>query len=1159
MKNLPNTTSMSPSPTMIDTNNNNNSKPPATTSDEKGGPPSPPPHTRTAQQILQEYQVDPSCGLSNDRAAQLLTQYGPNQLKPPETPSAWKIFLQQVTSAMNLVLIAAVAVSFAIHDWIAAGVVGALVILNVSVGFTQEWKAERVLASLASVGSPVATVLRHDPKSTSSTRVGQSRIVEGKAKSVPSIDVVPGDIILVKIGDVVPADARIIPGFLSNLECDEALLTGESMPVSKIADPIDQADCPVGDRTNMIYSGSQVTKGRARCVVTMTGMHTELGKIAKALESKEGTKEEGWKLLVHRLKAGLGLADSTPLQITLNKLAYWLLLGAIILAITVVSSTGYTNMPNSIATYAVASAVSLIPESLTAVTSLTLAVACRELAARNAYVRRMDAVETLGGVHNICSDKTGTITLGRMVVKKIWIPVKSAFLSRTVPGQRSDYDTTTGEMYSVESGTDPFYPRGTIRVVRPDASDPNNEMDSDDEDDVTAHDIVRIESLEPGFQEFVHSAALNNMATIHRGGRKKATDGAGNEKTGENESENAGWEANGDPTEIALQVFAHKAGRGKPHLTAARRGNTVHALGRMVSRASANVQTQNLARQSDHQLNRVHTAQSDNDTLPMIDGHYEMLVEHPFDSTIKRMSTVWKFIPENANDDGGDYDLVVYVKGAVERILDRCTHIGLGENKIPLTEEGKDEIIERMDTLAAEGLRVLCLAGKYISNASKEEVKSIPRDEIENNCCFLGLAGIYDPPRPESHGAVMDALRAGIVVRMLTGDHAATAASIARSVGILNDTHGPLAVMTGQEFDALTDEQVDAIPELPVVLSRCSPETKTRMVDALHRRGQKTVMTGDGVNDSPALKRADVGVAMGLNGSDVAKGASDIVLADDNFSTIVRAIRKGRSVFQNLSKFLVYLLSGNVAEVVVLMIGLAFRRDGVAVYPVAPVAALWINTISAGPPALALGIEPTAHDTMDIGPESFQSIFTASWYMDTIGYGIFMGAQTLANFVIVQYGRHNGAADIHPRCNDHMVGLQEGCEVVFQARGTAFATLQIILMVHAITCKNLNRSIFHMNLRDNTLLLWSAGCLALVTFPILYIPEVHHRVFQIDGISWHWGLVFGQLVLYLVVAEMYKMGKRAYYRRRAAKTINPVKEMEKRTGKKLHVAYTMDV
>lgn len=304
---------------------------------------------------------------------------------------------------------------------------------------------------------------------------------------------------------------------------------------------------------------------------------------------------------------------------------------------------------------------------------------------------------------------------------------------------------------------------------------------------------------------------------------------------------------------------------------------------------------------------------------------------------------------------------------------------------------------------------------------------------------------------------------------MLTGDHvshlcctsltptlillfqAATAASIARSVGILDNTHGPWAVMTGQQFDALTDRQIDALPELPVVVARCAPETKVRMVEALHRRGRKTVMTGDGVNDSPALKRADVGVAMGLNGSDVAKGAADIVLADDNFSTIVRAIRKGRSVFQNLSKFLVYLLSGNVAEVVVLMIGLAFRRDGVAVYPIGPVAALWINTITTGPPALALGIEPTAKDAMDLGPEDFQGIFTPSWYLGTIGYGVFMGAQTLANFVIVQYGVAEGSDDILPICNEALVGLQPGCEIVFKARGTAFATLLLILMVHAIT------------------------------------------------------------------------------------------------------------
>ncbi len=288
-------------------------------------------------------------------------------------------------------------------------------------------------------------------------------------------------------------------------------------------------------------------------------------------------------------------------------------------------------------------------------------------------------------------------------------------------------------------------------------------------------------------------------------------------------------------------------------------------------------------------------------------------------------------------------------------------------------------------------------------------------------------------------------------------------------MGILNDDHGHTAVMTGQDFDSLTDEQIDSIPQLPVVVARCAPETKVRMVSALHRRGEKTVMTGDGVNDSPALKRADVGVAMGLNGSDVAKGAADIVLADDNFSTIVRAIRKGRSgklkyltsmlkcrliiyvVFQNLTKFLVYLNSGNVAEVVVIMIGLAFRRDGVAVYPISPVAALWINTIAAGPAALALGVEPTAKDAMDVGPEYFQSVFTASWFLDTLGYGIFIGAQALANFVIVQYGTAGGANDILPKCNDHLAGLQPGCETVFKARGTTFATLQLILMAHSIT------------------------------------------------------------------------------------------------------------
>ncbi|KAG8806458.1 hypothetical protein FRC17_004979, partial [Serendipita sp. 399] len=392
--------------------------------DDDPGPPLPP-HVRTSESILKELKVDALAGLSNERAAQLLAQNGPNQLKPPKKPSKLKLLVRQITNAMNVILVAAVLTSFGTRDWIAAGVIGALIVLNVSVGFTQEWKAEKVLAALESVGSPVATVLRHDDAAATKKK---GKAVEGKAKVLPSQDVVVGDIILIKIGDVVPADARIIDGHLSNLECDEALLTGESLPVAKTSEPLQDADCAVGDRTNMVYTGSQVTKGRARCVVTMTGMKTELGKIAEALDKKQATRAEGWQLLVYRLKISLGLANTTPLQITLNKLAYWLLLVAIILALIVVSSTGFKNIPPSIATYAVAAAVSLLPESLTSVTNLTLAVACRQMAARNALIRRMDAIETLGGVHNICSDKTGTITLGRMVLKKAWIPVKSAFV-----------------------------------------------------------------------------------------------------------------------------------------------------------------------------------------------------------------------------------------------------------------------------------------------------------------------------------------------------------------------------------------------------------------------------------------------------------------------------------------------------------------------------------------------------------------------------------------------------------------------------------------------------------------------------------------------------------------------------------------------------------
>ncbi|TIA86769.1 hypothetical protein E3P99_03578 [Wallemia hederae] len=982
-----------------------------------------PPHVKDSSEILHEHNVDPMLGHSFDKVEQLQKECGPNRLKPPPKPSLLKIFGRQIGNAMTLVLIAAMAVSFGTQDWIEAGVIAALVILNVTVGFTQEWRAEKTVAALESVGSPVAVVVRHD---------AANKGHEGKIVEVQTDEVVPGDIIIVKIGDVIPADGRVIDNHISNLEVDEALLTGESLPVAKQSETLDDKTCPVGDRLNMVFSGSQVTKGRARCVVTAIGMQTELGAISEALATKADSKKRGWSKYWEKTQVFLGVKGTTPLQIKLNKLAYLLLALAIIFAIVVVSSTGYVDIPDSTATYAVATAISVLPASLIAVVSLTLATSSRELAKRNALVRKMDAIETLAGVTDICSDKTGTITVGRMVLKKAW-----------VPSQSGSTDTKSGQIYAVESGKDPYYPRGTIQAL--------DDAQNDDASAQSDSDTVQVDDLDSSFQALVQSAALNNMATISAG------------------EEGSEWDANGDPTEIALQVFAHKAGHGKPHLTHPPK----------------------------------HRSKKDHHPAPKaeVEGHFEMLIEHPFDSSIKRMSTAWKFVDAQGQDDSKEH-VFIYMKGAVERVLERCTHVAVGDKSIEMTEEAKDDVIRKMDELAAEGLRVLALAGKMDTLGNAQKVKETKRDDLEKGFGLLGLVGIFDPPRPESKGAVYDSRRASIVVRMLTGDHAATAASIAMSVGILDKNHSKSAVMTGQEFDAMSDEAIDALEELPVVVARCAPETKTRFVDALHRRKRLTVMTGDGVNDSPALKRADVGVAMGLNGSDVAKGAADIVLADDNFSTCVRAVRKGRSVFSNLSKFLVYLLAGNVAEVLVLLIGLAIRSEGNAVYPISPVGALVINTLTIGPVAFALGIEPTPSDAMLQPPSNFFSIFTATWYLDLFSYGFMSGALCFANYIIVIYGRYDGNEDVSANCNEGAVNGE--CEVIYRARAAAYASLLLMLMVLAFGCKHTTRSVFQMNLLDNKLLIWSAGLLSLSVFPVIYIPVIKDRVFQVTGIGWEW-------------------------------------------------------
>lgn len=928
-------------------------------------------------------------------------------------------FVSPGVSKWWLTAVGAMAVSFGVLDYIAGGVIAALILLNISVGTWTEWEAEKIVANLATVGAPTAIVLRH-----------ANGAHDAKPREIAVDQVVPGDIVLLKNGDIVPADGRVLEG-LSNLEADEAFLTGESLPVSKQSEPVDDDDCPVGDRLSMVFSGAMITKGRASVVVTGTGMSTEIGSIAKALQSKGERTETGWAARWYWVKVKLGLAETSPLQYKLNKLAFTLLGAAIVTAIVVLASTGFRKIPRSMATYTVAAAVSMLPVSMVAVVSLTLAQASGQLAKEHVLVRRMDAIEALAGVDNVCSDKTGTLTVGRMAVRKAWVPAG---------------DNDDGTTYAFENGSDPFDPHGAVAL------------------EVNA-EPAPAERSQSALNNLAVCIALCNQATL----------------SPPQESDD-GWHVNGDPTESALQVAAYKLGYPKPYLTGSSQG-----------------------------LEGI--------TVREIEDRFEQVIEHPFDSSVKRMSIAYR------NVSGKSSEYLCLLKGAVERVLDCC--VAIGDDK--MTEEARAEIMTMVDNLASQGLRVLAFARKTTSR----DVTSMTREEFESgDWSFLGLTGIYDPPREESAGAVRACHVARITPRMLTGDHPATATAIALQIGILPDKSYPRsAVMTGQQFDALSNAEVDALPDLPLVVARCAPETKVRMVDALHRRNQTTAMTGDGVNDSPALKRADVGVAMGT-GSDVAKQSSRIVLTDDNFASIIAAISKGRNVFSNLSKFLLYLLSGNVGQLVVMLFGLAFRdEDGISVFPLSPVCALWVNTLTAGPPAMALGVEPSSPDSMTRGPDSYRTIFTREFAVDLFFYGFLLGAQALVNFVIVMYGYFPG--DFGHDCNEKDLDV---CSAVFRARATCMATLQIVMLLHAFQCKHARMSAFRMNLANNKMLLWCVLTLVLSTFPIMYIPVINNKVFLIGPMKWEWGIVFAQIFIYVAASEGYKLAKRILFRNEAAKT-----------------------
>ena len=742
-------------------------------------------HGRPAEEVLDDAGVDES-GLSAAEAAERRDEYGPNEIARGEGRSPVDIFLTQFDSWLIWVLLAAAVLSVWAGHTVDAVLIAVIVVANGVFGFVQDYRAEQSLESLRELTAPTAVVRR-----------------DGEPTEVEATDLVPGDVVELADGDVVPADGRVVEA--TGLEVDEAALTGESLPVSKSVEPVD-ADAPLAERSSMAYKSTAVTRGKAAVVVTATGEDTEVGAIARQLADTEETE--------------------TPLQAELDDLGRTLGLGVVALAALVVPLLWVRGVePLQTALTAISLAVAAVPEGLPAVVTLTLALGVRRMADENALVRRLPAVEALGAVDVVCTDKTGTLTEGRMAVSRLWV------------------DDGVVDIDEVPDGTPPETNGGAAAGSVPEGD--------------SSTTVDRVDLL-------LRAGALCNDATAEEG----------------------------DPTERALVAAAED------------RGIDAAAL---------------------------------REAHPRTD-------EIPFSSERKWMGTVH-----------GDR---AYVKGAPEVVVEKCSRVLTEDGPAELDEAGTERVRERTRGFADGALRVLAIAytedGRGFEGGGDGDLDG--RDDL-GDLVFVGLVGMIDPPRTEVADAIERTRRAGIDVKMITGDNVRTAAAIGAELGLGGD------VVDGREIDGLSDAELrERVVEVDV-FARASPEHKVRVLRALQEEGRTVAMTGDGVNDAPALKNADVGVAMGVRGTDVAKQASDVVLLDDNYATIARAVERGRAIFDNVWKFVAYLLSANVAEVAIVFLASLW---GYLVLPA--VQLLWINLLTDGLPALALGADPESGDVMERPP-----------------------------------------------------------------------------------------------------------------------------------------------------------------------------------------------
>ncbi len=898
-------------------------------------------------EVLAALHTDALSGLSEGEARARLERYGRNELAAEESVPAWRKFLAQFQDVLVILLLVATAISAGL--WMVeretalpyeSMAILSIVLLNAIMGYLQQSRAEEAVAALRRMSAAQADVIR-----------------DGSRQSILAAEVVPGDIILVEEGDTIPADARVIQS--TSLQTAEAALTGESLPESKDTLPIAE-ETAVCDQNNMVFSGTAATYGHGRAVVTATGMETQMGRIAGML--KEAPE------------------DTTPLQEELDHVGRLLGIIVVVIAAVMIATiilvehvSGFSSLFD-VLILGVALAVAAVPEGLPAVVTAVLSLGVQRMAKRNAIVRHLAAVETLGSANVIASDKTGTLTKNEMTVRAVV--------------------TASGR---VSVGGTGYAPEGEVK------NEGGGEIDG----------ALRF--------EFIRALGVadraNNAVLREHDGR---------------------WTVQGDPTEGALIVAARKAGL----------------------------------------------------EAEALDARFSRIAEVPFSSERKLMSTIH-------SDAKRQERLLALTKGAPDILLARCTRELIGAEMGPLTEERCAEILKTNEKLAREGLRTLGVAFRPLprDGFSQEKVD----ESVEQDLVFLGLIGMIDPPREEAKDAVARSKAAGIRPMMITGDHPITAAVIAEELGIISNGR----VVTGAELEKMSEETLVRVVQDVSVYARVNPEHKLRIVKALQRDGTMVAMTGDGVNDAPALKKADIGVAMGVTGTDVSKEAADIVLADDNFATIVAAVEEGRAIFSNIRKFLRYLLSSNIGEVMTMFfgvlladaIGLTEDGSGGVVLPLLATQILWINLVSDGAPALALGVDPGDEGLMNEPPRPRnEGVITRRMWAGIFFVGAIMAAGTLAVFDACLPG-----------------GLIDGSGTMRYAQTMTFTTLMLFQNFNVFNA----RSDIHSALKGlfSNKWLWGAVILSLLLeVAVIYVPFLQQAFSTVS-------LNFGDWLLCTAVAS----------------------------------------